>query len=53
MVCGYTTRWRKKHDVSDYDMDTGIEPEWAENDLQSARRFVARVETYLSQEGWQ
>jgi uncharacterized protein (UPF0332 family) len=38
--------------VSDYDMDTKIEPERAESDVQSAREFVARIETYLRQEGW-
>jgi uncharacterized protein (UPF0332 family) len=38
--------------VSDYDMDTKIEPERAESDVESARKFVARIETYLRQEGW-
>jgi uncharacterized protein (UPF0332 family) len=38
--------------ISDYDMDTKIEPERAESDVQSARKFVARIETYLRQEGW-
>jgi uncharacterized protein (UPF0332 family) len=38
--------------VSDYDMDTSIEPERAESDVESARKFVARIETYLRQEGW-
>lgn len=38
--------------VSDYDMETEIEPERAESDVQSARKFVARIETYLRQEGW-
>ena len=38
--------------VSDYDMETNIEPERAESDVQSARSFVARIETYLEQEGW-
>ena len=38
--------------VSDYDMDTKIEPERAESDVQSARKFVARIKTYLRQEGW-
>ncbi|MEJ2557880.1 MAG: hypothetical protein P8186_16960 [Anaerolineae bacterium] len=39
-------------DVSDYDMETEIEPERAESDVESARKFVARIETYLRQEGW-
>jgi uncharacterized protein (UPF0332 family) len=38
--------------TSDYDMGTKIEPERAESDVQSAREFVARIETYLRQEGW-
>jgi uncharacterized protein (UPF0332 family) len=38
--------------VSDYDMETEIEPERAESDVESARKFVARIETYLKQEGW-
>jgi len=38
--------------VSDYDMDTSIEPERAARDIESARKFVARIETYLRQEGW-
>jgi uncharacterized protein (UPF0332 family) len=38
--------------VGDYDMETEIEPEQAESDVQSARRFVARVEVYLRQAGW-
>ena len=38
--------------VSDYDMDTSIEPERAESDVESARKFVARIETCLRQEGW-
>jgi len=38
--------------ISDYDMDTRIEPERAESDVQGARRFVARIEGYLRQEGW-
>jgi uncharacterized protein (UPF0332 family) len=38
--------------VSNYDMDTSIEPERAANDVESARKFVARIETYLRQEGW-
>lgn len=38
--------------IGDYDMDTKIEPEQAESDVQSARKFVARIETYLRQEGW-
>jgi len=38
--------------ASDYDMDTRIEPERAESDVQSARRFVTRIERYLRQEGW-
>lgn len=38
--------------VSDYDMDTSIEPERAASDVESARAFVARIETYLVQEGW-
>jgi uncharacterized protein (UPF0332 family) len=38
--------------ISDYDMDTRIEPEQAESDVESARKFVARIETYLRQEGW-
>ncbi len=38
--------------VSDYDMETRIEPERAESDVQSARKFVARIEAYLRQEGW-
>jgi uncharacterized protein (UPF0332 family) len=38
--------------TSDYDMETSIEPERAENDLQNARRFLARIETYLKQAGW-
>ncbi len=38
--------------VSDYDMNTTLEPERAESNVQSARKFVARIETYLSQAGW-
>jgi uncharacterized protein (UPF0332 family) len=38
--------------VSDYDMETEIEPERAESDVESARKFVTRIETYLRQEGW-
>ena len=38
--------------VSDYDMETSIEPERAESDVESARAFVARIGTYLRQEGW-
>ena len=38
--------------VSDYDMDTRVEPERAASDVESARKFVARIETYLRQEGW-
>ena len=38
--------------VSDYDMDAKIEPERAESDVQSAREFVVRIETYLQTEGW-
>jgi hypothetical protein len=38
--------------VSDYDMDTNIEPERAASDVESARAFVTRIETYLLQEGW-
>jgi uncharacterized protein (UPF0332 family) len=38
--------------ISDYDMDTHIEPERAESDIEGARKFVARIETYLRQEGW-
>lgn len=38
--------------VSDYDMDTSVEPERAASDVESARTFVARIETYLRQEGW-
>jgi uncharacterized protein (UPF0332 family) len=38
--------------VGDYDMDTSIEPERAESDAESARKFVARIETYLRREGW-
>ncbi len=38
--------------VSDYDMDAKIEPERAQSDVQSAHKFVARIETYLRQEGW-
>jgi hypothetical protein len=40
------------HHISDYDMDTKIEPERAKSDVQSAREFVARIDTYLRQEGW-
>ncbi|MGD9100067.1 MAG: HEPN domain-containing protein [Anaerolineae bacterium] len=38
--------------VSDYDMDTAIEPQRAETDVQDARRFVERIETYLGREKW-
>jgi len=38
--------------VSNYDMDTRVEPERAATDVESARKFVARIETYLRQEGW-
>ena len=38
--------------ISDYDMDTSIEPERAASDRESAREFVARIETHLRQEGW-
>jgi uncharacterized protein (UPF0332 family) len=38
--------------VSDYDMDTSIEPERAASDVEGARKFVAHIETYLRQEGW-
>jgi uncharacterized protein (UPF0332 family) len=38
--------------VSDYDMDTSIEPERAASDVEDARKFVARIETYLGQKGW-
>ena len=38
--------------ISDYDMDTSIEPERAASDVEGARKFAARIETYLRQEGW-
>jgi uncharacterized protein (UPF0332 family) len=38
--------------VSDYDVDASVEPERAQSDIESARKFVARIETYLRQEGW-
>jgi uncharacterized protein (UPF0332 family) len=38
--------------VSDYDMDGTIEPERAESDVQEARRFVARIEDFMRQDGW-
>jgi uncharacterized protein (UPF0332 family) len=38
--------------VSDYDMDSTIDPARAETDLKGARQFVSRVETYLREEGW-
>jgi len=38
--------------TGDYDMDVNIEAERVETDVQDARRFVERIETYLKQEGW-
>jgi uncharacterized protein (UPF0332 family) len=38
--------------ISDYDMDTVVEPERVETDVKEARQFVERIETFLKQEGW-
>jgi uncharacterized protein (UPF0332 family) len=38
--------------VSDYEVDLPIDTDVAARDLGHARRFVARVERFLRQEGW-
>lgn len=38
--------------ISDYDVETTIEPDRARTDLEDARRFVHRVERYLQGGGW-
>jgi uncharacterized protein (UPF0332 family) len=38
--------------VSDYEIDLPIDASVATRDLDDARRFVARVEQFLRQEGW-
>jgi uncharacterized protein (UPF0332 family) len=38
--------------VSDYEIDLPIDAQVATRDLDDARRFVARVEQLLRQEGW-
>ncbi len=38
--------------VSDYDVEAFIEPDRARTDMDDARRFVARVERFLQDEGW-
>lgn len=38
--------------VSDYEVDLPIDAQVAARDLGHARRFVARVERLLRQEGW-
>ena len=38
--------------VSDYDIDTTIAPERVKANVQEARQFVERIETYLRREGW-
>ncbi len=36
--------------VSDYDVETTIEPERARTDVEDAQRFVQRIERYLREE---
>ncbi len=38
--------------ISDYDIESPIEPERAQADLEGARRFVERVQRYLKESGW-
>jgi len=38
--------------VSDYEMDSTVEPERVVTDVRDARRFVERIETYLKHQGW-
>ena len=38
--------------ISDYDVETLIEPDRGQTDLGDAHRFVERIERYLNEENW-